>query len=722
MISRIILAAIVFACSFKSHSQESEGWDWRGETNLRIEQYDVRGDRTASPYPFTGGHETLGISFDGEKRSNPFDFSRFSFTGTYSDSRYYSAKDGFFPERINFTHQSGTSALPYQAQAGDYLGAFSLRTLQTSLRGGFVELQPQSNTKDQRHSFQLLSGAAGQNYRQFQVRDNWFNGASYLFEDRKLGRYSLNWVSNFRQGEEVSGALGRQQNVWSGAAEVPFTLGLQNLRFETEVARFSGDHDGSAGAASGQDRKGSGFSTELSSRGTKELAPLNWRVKFERNGQDFRPAGGVVSPDRISREGYAGWRFASGLNLRGRLQMYRDGWDSGNLTSTNTGGLTLTGPLFAALLPGWTGNLDTYLRTIRNQAAPTDTRVFSARANASRTLSKGVTLRLGFGYLDRDPRATPAGGSITRDVLATLSHAMQWGDWRGSVSYGGTIRQINGSPAAARQFLPLGSVSMAQGPHSVQGSLSYAHLNQRDPLQTDTRNTSIALAYRYDLPQNKLGAEFQTNYRNAIPGSSTEAYRLMFTWTHLFEKEKLAQFGRAPLGAAPGTGALDLRELAPGKPLLGLEKRFEVLGLRSPIRPAPNLVVHDSRVLDEIDQRQRVAIQTLGGDIERAGLVIEFDDIGSVNTVAQTFERVRQALIRRYGAPASVFNRGDFRATLADDVNTDQFIRLSEWRTPDGVIRFGIPRRLDRIVRMEVQIARSFPDPTQTRWSFEDLR
>jgi hypothetical protein len=90
--------------------------------------------------------------------------------------------------------------------------------------------------------------------------------------------------------------------------------------------------------------------------------------------------------------------------------------------------------------------------------------------------------------------------------------------------------------------------------------------------------------------------------------------------------------------------------------------------------------------------------------------------------VAQTFERVRQALIRRYGAPSSVFNRGDFRPSLADDVNTDQFIRLSEWRTPEGIIRFGIPRRLDRIVRMEVQIARSFPDPTQTRWSFEDLR
>jgi len=719
---RILLVLSFPLLAAEGNTQESEGWDWRGQTNLRIEHYDVRGDRDASPYPFTGGHGTLGMSVDAEKRLNPFDFSRFSFTGTYSDSRYYSDRDGFFPERLNFTHQSGTAELPFQVQGGDYLGAFSLTTLQTSLRGGFVELQPQSESKDRRHSLQLLSGAAGQNYRQFQLRDNWFNGASYLFEDRTLGRYSLNWVNNFRQDDAAAGTLGRRQNVWSGAAEVPIRLGLQNLRFETEWAGFSGDHDGATGPASGQSRKGMGFLSELASRGTKDLAPLNWRLRFERYGQDFRPAGGVVSADRISREAYAGWRFASGLNLRGRLQMYRDGWDSGNLTRTDTGGLTLTGPFLAAVLPGWTGNLDTYLQAVRNQAAPTDTRIFSARADASRTLAHGVTVRLGLGYLDNNPRATAAGGSITRDILATLSHAAQWGGWRGSLSYGGTIRQINGSSAASRQFLPLASVGMVQGPHSVQGSLSYAHLNQRDPLQTDTRNTSIALAYRYDLPKDKFGVELNTNYRNAIPGAATEGYRLMFTWMHLFEKEKLAQFGRAPLGAAPGSGALDLRELAPGKQIQALDSRLEALGLRSSTRPAPNLVVYDTRLLEEIDQRQRLAIQTLGGDIERAGLAIDFDDVGSVNTVAQTFERARQALIRRYGAPSSVFNRGEFRPNFAEDVNTDQFIRLSEWRTPDGVIRFGMPRRLDRIVRMEVQIARAFPDATQTRWSFEDLR
>jgi hypothetical protein len=325
------------------------------------------------------------------------------------------------------------------------------------------------------------------------------------------------------------------------------------------------------------------------------------------------------------------------------------------------------------------------------------------------------------GWLDQDDRVTAAASSTTRDLLATVTHAMEWRGWRGSVSYGGTLREISGGAAAARQFLPLASANLTQGPHSLLASVSHANLNQIDPAQTDTRTTSLAFGYRYDLPQDKFGAELSTNYRNPLPGASTEAYRMSLTWTHLFEKPKLALTGGVPFAAARGSGGLDLVELAPGRQAQALEGRFEVLGLRSAIRPVPNLVVYDYRLLDEIDQRQRVALQLRDAEIERSILTIDFDDVGSLNTVAQTFERVRQALIRRYGTPASVFNRGDFRLNLVDDVQTDQFIRLTEWRVAEGVIRFGIPRRLDRIVRMEVQFARSFPNASQTRWGLDDL-
>lgn len=708
---RRLLLVLALASPSLTRAQD-DGWNWRAETNARAEYYDTHGDTAGSPYPFSGTHATLGLSLDAERRPNPFDFTRFQFTGTQSESRYYSQENGFFPERINLTHQSGTAALPYQAQAGDYFGVFSFRTLQTSLRGGLLEVQPRAG-----HSIMLLSGAAGQNYREFQWRDNNFSGASYLYEQRGLGRFAVNWVNNSRQGDAALGTSERRQNVWSGAAEVPFRLPGQGLRLETEVARFSGDHD------AGQARQDTGFFSELSSRGVGELAPLDWRLRYERYGQDYRPAGAIVSPDRLSREAFAGWRFAAGPAMRARLQEFRDGWDSGNLTKTDTQGLTLTGPLLAVLAAGWTGNLDGYHQTVRNDLAPVNTRTYSLRADASRTFGAGYTLRLGYGYFDFDDRVAEAASSLTRELLATLSQGFAWAGWRGSASYGATLRRIDGGTSGSSQHvLPLASLSALQGRHGLLANLSYTYINQAGSTAIDTRTSVLALAYRYTMPQDRLGAELTTNYRNPSPGARTEAYRIAFTWTHLLEKAQFAELGRAPLGPAPAGATLDLREIAPGRPLATLQGRFDSLGVRPSTAPAPGLLVYDYRVLDEITQRQRVAVRAAAGDVELTALLIDFEDVGNVDSMAQTFERVRQALIRRYGAPASVFNRGEFRPTLADDLQTEQFIRLTEWRLPEGVLRFGIPRRLDRLVRMEVQLARSFPAPTETRWSVEEAR
>ena len=55
-------------------------------------------------------------------------------------------------------------------------------------------------------------------------------------------------------------------------------------------------------------------------------------------------------------------------------------------------------------------------------------------------------------------------------------------------------------------------------------------------------------------------------------------------------------------------------------------------------------------------------------------------------------------------------------------MNADRFIRVVQWELPGGVLRFGIPRRLDRRVRMEIQYAARFADPLSTRWSIEAVR
>ncbi len=136
----------------------------------------------------------------------------------------------------------------------------------------------------------------------------------------------------------------------------------------------------------------------------------------------------------------------------------------------------------------------------------------------------------------------------------------------------------------------------------------------------------------------------------------------------------------------------------------------------------PGVVVYDARLLPEIDQRQRVALEHAGGEITVSALIIEFDNVGNRDTTARTFERVREALLLLFGSPSLTHERGAFTVNVANDVNSDQLVRIMEWSRPASVIRFGIPRRLDRQVRMEVQYAASFPPPSQTSWSVETVR
>jgi hypothetical protein len=51
-----------------------------------------------------------------------------------------------------------------------------------------------------------------------------------------------------------------------------------------------------------------------------------------------------------------------------------------------------------------------------------------------------------------------------------------------------------------------------------------------------------------------------------------------------------------------------------------------------------------------------------------------------------------------------------------------RFIWIMEWSRADGIIRYGIPRRLDGQIRMEVQFAGSFPPESDTLWSIERVK
>jgi len=134
------------------------------------------------------------------------------------------------------------------------------------------------------------------------------------------------------------------------------------------------------------------------------------------------------------------------------------------------------------------------------------------------------------------------------------------------------------------------------------------------------------------------------------------------------------------------------------------------------------LLLWFARVMRDIHQNQRLALEVNNAVISRTDLVIEFDDIHDVAGVRRTFERVSEQLLQKYGQPDAFFSRGDFSTNLIADVAASRFIHVLEWKRDGGILRFGIPSRTDGKVRMELQFASSFPALQDSHWSMDILQ
>ncbi len=436
-----------------------------------------------------------------------------------------------------------------------------------------------------------------------------------------------------------------------------------------------------------------------------------------------------MTSNRRSLEFRAARRFEDGLAVRGRVQVFTDSLEHANAQYTDTLGVNLTGPILQFLVPGLSISWDTFHQAVENRPRTTNNDTFSTDMNLSAPLPAGWNGRVGASLQEtvNDVANTTA---VTRQLTLGLDRGLTLLGFTGSISPGFTYRSIGNGAAHAREYDPSVSLILAGGPHSMSLDYDYLIQNRLRAGVADLRTHNAAGRYGYRTGPHRLG--FEIDYIDRIPEgtSATRSYRAGVFWTWSFDKPReVAGREVEPIGpqAAPlepvesGPVGAVLEALPPGLGLATARERLAAVGIVGGI-DQPGVVVYDARLLPEIDQRQRVTLEHANGVLSRSALIIEFDNVGNLDTTARTFERVREALLLLFGSPSLTHERGTFTVNLVNDVNSDQLVRLMEWNRPAGVIRFGIPRRLDRQVRMEVQYAASFPPPSQTRWSLETVR
>ncbi|MSR13772.1 MAG: hypothetical protein EXR86_04255 [Gammaproteobacteria bacterium] len=488
-------------------------WNLYGSNTLRVDHYDVYGPGAQSPYPFEGPmiYDEFGLSLDHQD----CEYARWrgQIFGVLNANEYRSSDDDLVPEVLNLTREAGDGVVPYRWELGDYFSYQSYMTQQRSLKGAQLELQPRFGNRVD--SLMVFGGANESQWQDLTVGDNYSSGASYLLNSETLGAWSFNAVYNHRSGRALFGELDRDQVVTSAAVERTVAVARQQITFEGEYAHFDGDHDGLTDVASGQSRTGKGYFMEL--RGFSDALPLDYRLRGERYTKNFRPHGGVVSADRRSAEMHAGWRFDSGLNLRGRYQLYDDLFQTGAEIETRVGGANLSGPLLASLAPNLIGQVDFFVQTRGNPTRTIDLRTINLAADFTQPLAAGWFGRLGLFAQDFDDRTLFDADNDTWQATLGADHAFALGPLSGMISPGMMVRLLRDTRPQGDEFQPTLAFALGYQEHSVGFNYGTFIQERLDTGTTDVNTHTVTADYRYTRARHVFGAELNFLGFNPIP-------------------------------------------------------------------------------------------------------------------------------------------------------------------------------------------------------------
>jgi len=682
--------------------------DVNGSVTVRAEDYDNDGDVTHSPYPEEGEQYYTEFNLNLSKQNSAYDNVRAQIFGVFNDS-YYRQPDynGFIPERLNLTWEKGDAKTPFRLQAGDYQGYLSYRVLQRSLKGFQLEMQPNIGDGERSHSVILLTGIDQPTWRSLDIDNDETNAMSWLTQDEKLGLFSANMVRSQSDADPATGLLERHQYVFSLANQKQFDTPDRLLELEAEFAAFDGDHDGINTPADGQEVSDNGFFLQLS--GQEYERPIDYRVRYENYGKNYRPAGAYITPDRRSLEGFLTWRSDAGIVVEGRVQDFRDNAESSNPTDTTTVGVQVSGLLLGERVNDLTGNLHFFTQDMADNTKSVDQESKTLKLNVSKPLKNGWVGDASLFLQDIDDQSSANADQDTTEVSLAATRAIAIGNFYGSITPGVVWRDIEGG-ADNKDISPTLKLSLFNDQHSI--NFNYNQLSQdfqQAGVEVDTVQSS--LNYRFNVnPQNTVGVEWNRYKRDPDNSQDTTSRKLGVFWTYRFDRPSPVQptaeiqsdlIDLLYTEAWPTDSTL-LRNLAPGQPIPRITAKLNRTGLPYAIE-RPNTLSYETRLLNGVQQRQQLVLQmNQDKNLEVSSLLIDFDNVGSNASAEHIFERIKSRIIRQLGQPDSVYNEGEFSGNLHQDVNSGRLVRNMEWPTSFGVLRFGIPRTLDGKVRMEL--------------------
>ena len=689
-----------------------------GSVTLRHDHYGANGDLSGSPYQTLGDEFYSDFDVSASRQISQYDKWQFELNGLYNESIYRSSFEDFVVERFHFKREKGDGRRPMRLQAGDVYGNFSYRTLQRSLRGLTLELQS-STREDRLDSFVILYGFNATAWRDLSPSTDNSTGFSWVREERGGNRYSLNHVFNSRAADDTMGTLSRKQNVSSAAIERKIRLFGDKATIEAEIARFNGDHDGTGTPASGQNQSETGIFTDVS--GGHNF--FNYRVRFEDYGRDFRPTGATVPADRRSLESFFTWKTRDRKTYSLRMQQFTDNNDSANSRETRVTGLNYNGLLNER--HQITGSIQAFYQEVSDENSTVDNDVKSINASLSKQLTNKTNVRLGVSTRYTDDSLPANNDNKVLQQNLDVDRSLPFFGMPGRLGLSFVNRHTDGGNNKSTEWIPAIALSAGKGPHDIGLNLSYPLLNYDSPATRDVRTAQVGFRYQHRLPGRTIGLEYNRHRREVTDGSFTSAYQfgafVRLPFGRSGEERSLPTLD--PSSETPDfKDGLDIASIDPGAPFNQTRKALEDLIGGAKSLANGTMTVFDTQYFDDVGQRQRLVLNADGDKVIQSAVIIDIDEYENGTTVGVIFERVKRILLRQYGSPTRVYEQGQFSDNLQRDLLDGLFAKVMEWNFQNRIVRFGIPRRLDGRLRIELQVAREFPLLQDGYWSLEAIR
>jgi len=696
-------------------------WALTGAATIHYGYYDVAGDASSSPYPFTGSQPYGEIELSWEQRLTDGHALRAQLLAVVNDSDYRSDDDGFVPERLRVVIENPMFAIPYRAEFGDSYVFLSQRTAQRPLKGFRFELQSALGSPDRMQSLQFISAAYETNWKNIDFKDDLTTGFSWLVEDRSLGSLALTWLESTQRDQDESGDLRRRQRVGSIAAWAPLQLGSAALILEGEAA-FMRQRITGVGADD-EPFDGEAYFFQLSGH---HDGPLHYRLRYEDSGENYAPVNAPIVSDRRAAEGHVSWRFDRGGELRGRVLSYRDLDSTDDPFDTTTIGVRYGGPLGG----GVSGNIDAFIQELGNRSRSTDFDVTTVDAELARGFGRLFSPRLRLFWQDRRDQRSDAmldddGRLDERTFEARFEGGigLRLGTLTGTIAPGIVARRIRGGSAASNDWQPTLDLRLGQGRHTMAVGAGLLSQGRRDATGVDIDTVDWNAFYRYQGDASSILIEYERERRQPEPGADTTSWRASAAYTYRFDALSRPDGARSTdlaLGA-PLAARADPSELQPGTPMAEVFERLRAAGFGEP-EQLDRQWIYRTPVFQQIFQAQRLILIERDGQLERAAVVIVPEETGDPDRFDQEFERIRRAMIGRWGTPSDTYDEGEYGDDVWSAIRRGRAIRLTEWRRAGSLLRFGIPQRLDGQLLLELQVARRFPEPRDTRWSIDEFK